>query len=841
MKTPDSGSRRASLAALLAIGSIGAIGAIGGMSHRALGQVDTDCNLDGVNDALQFGPNYAVWAPSTPNDSGLLADPSAWCPSTFDSSDRLIFQHSATVGVGVVDFDSFWGADSVWFYGGNWKLQGDDLHYFDLYGNDNPAEALRIQDSLTWDCKGNIGGPAFIGRSGIPGALSVVGGSFYCYFDVNIGTEAISTATISGGSMSGQVIRVGAIDSSTSTSGALSVLAGGVVTTFDRMDVADLLLVNGLVNGTVRGVALTPQGGAVLTGTGEVKRIETNLMRVVPALGLGGDGKFDANLRVNGAFLMNDPDSGQAGMLEIRPTAGAGGPLIVPSVNASIAELGGVLRVVFDAGVPTEVDDAPIVTASQSLTGSFSCVQPVGLPSNRTVRISKSVDGSEVQMSVVASTPPPAVGIGQPVSLQRVATDGRTADLDGDGDMDVFVALEQDASGMSAVRLLKTEASGQSVAGTITFPGMAQMVTPFKFVGDALPSLAVTLGDADAIALLRNLGDWTFSVTTVPLLAGDNPSGIASGAFVEAATGLQSELAVGCPGSARVYILGAGTQGAYTVIRTFEGLGGDIVRTAVVDGTGKQDLVVTDRLSSKVRAVSNLSNPQQQPTVQSIALPSPPAALFIADFGESTLSRSSAIVALEGSDPIPDDGDPLMNIAIFRPGVNGLRAPALLSAGSDARSVTAGDVDGDGLMDLGVVAAYGGVEEVRFLMNTSDADDPSGPLVFTEGQAMTGVTRPRSVWMADLFNKGIAQVVTLSAGNPQGSSLGPVWEQGVGSAGGGGGSCTAGDVDCDGDVDGGDLAALLGSWGSCSGCAADFDSNGSVDGGDLATVLGNWG
>ncbi len=803
-------------------------------------QVDTDCNLDGVNDALQFGPNYAVWSPTTPSDSGQLEDVSAWCPTAFDSVDRLVFQHAATAGVGVVDFGSFWGADSVWCYGGNWKLQAPSSVYFDLYGNSNPAEALRIIDSLTWNCRGNIGGPAFIGRSGAPGSLQLVGGSFYCYFDVNIGTEADSTVVISGGTMSGQVIRIGAPDSSDSTRGEMSVLAGGILTPFDRVDLADSMLVNGLVTGTVRGVALTPQGGASLTGSGEVKRLETNLMRVTPTLGLGADGKLDSTLTINGALVMTDAATGQAGTLEIRAYTGADSTTQVPNIEALSATLGGLLRVVFDPGVSHVVSDAPIVTAAQSITGSFSCVQPVGLPSDRTIRLSPSVDGADILMSVINTSPPPAVGIGQPVSLQRVATDGRAADLDGDGDMDVFVTLEQDASGLSGVRLLKTDPSGQSVAGTVSFPGQARMVTPFTFAGDSLPSLAVTLGDADAVALLRNLGGWSFTVTMVSLLEGDNPSGIDSGAFIQAASGLQTELAVGCPGSARVYILGAGTQGAYTVLRTLEGLGGDIVRTAALDGMGKQDLVVTDRLGNKVRAVSDLGNLQQGPTVQSLALPSAPVGLSIANFGESATPRSSAVVALEGSDPNPDDGDALLNIAIYRPGVAAFRAPALLAAGSDARSVAAGDVDGDGLIDLAVAATFGGVEQVRFLMNSSNRDDPAGPLVFTEGDAMTGITRPRSVWMADVFGDGTFEVVSLSAGNPQGSSLGPVWEEGLGSAGGGGG-CVDGDVDCDGDVDGGDLAALLGSWGACSGCDADFDSNGFVDGGDLATVLGNWG
>ncbi|MSR41042.1 MAG: hypothetical protein EXS10_03975 [Phycisphaerales bacterium] len=52
-------------------------------------------------------------------------------------------------------------------------------------------------------------------------------------------------------------------------------------------------------------------------------------------------------------------------------------------------------------------------------------------------------------------------------------------------------------------------------------------------------------------------------------------------------------------------------------------------------------------------------------------------------------------------------------------------------------------------------------------------------------------------------------------------------------------SCPA-DIDGDGVVGGGDLAYVLGSWGTIGGIA-DIDHNGVVGGGDLAYVLGSWG
>jgi hypothetical protein len=49
------------------------------------------------------------------------------------------------------------------------------------------------------------------------------------------------------------------------------------------------------------------------------------------------------------------------------------------------------------------------------------------------------------------------------------------------------------------------------------------------------------------------------------------------------------------------------------------------------------------------------------------------------------------------------------------------------------------------------------------------------------------------------------------------------------------------DLNGDGQVDGADLAIMLGAWGPCVDCNADLDLSGMVDGADLAVLLGAWG
>lgn len=54
--------------------------------------------------------------------------------------------------------------------------------------------------------------------------------------------------------------------------------------------------------------------------------------------------------------------------------------------------------------------------------------------------------------------------------------------------------------------------------------------------------------------------------------------------------------------------------------------------------------------------------------------------------------------------------------------------------------------------------------------------------------------------------------------------------------------CACGaDLDGNGAIDAGDLAAILAAWGPCLRCSADLDLSGAVDAADLATVLAAWG
>ena len=54
-----------------------------------------------------------------------------------------------------------------------------------------------------------------------------------------------------------------------------------------------------------------------------------------------------------------------------------------------------------------------------------------------------------------------------------------------------------------------------------------------------------------------------------------------------------------------------------------------------------------------------------------------------------------------------------------------------------------------------------------------------------------------------------------------------------------GAGCAAADLNCDGAVNGADLGALLGQWGTAG--SADLNRDGTVNGFDLGLLLGAWG
>lgn len=192
--------------------------------------------------------------------------------------------------------------------------------------------------------------------------------------------------------------------------------------------------------------------------------------------------------------------------------------------------------------------------------------------------------------------------------------------------------------------------------------------------------------------------------------------------------------------------------------------------------------------------------------------------------------------------------------------------------------IKVGDLTGDGKPDIVTAQGESGAFQNRIYINTGPADtiapniklveqvpsNGNGPFV-VRTEVFDGITSDRGY-----DDKGVFLVYTVNGGKPQtvpmawsGNSLwrGVIPPQGAcktvvyfvrafdasnnvanspAKSFVTGGSCgIPGDLDGDGDVDGGDLATLLNSWGQ--GGPADLNGDGTVDAADMAILLNNFG
>lgn len=143
------------------------------------------------------------------------------------------------------------------------------------------------------------------------------------------------------------------------------------------------------------------------------------------------------------------------------------------------------------------------------------------------------------------------------------------------------------------------------------------------------------------------------------------------------------------------------------------------------------------------------------------------------------------------------------------------------SVGLRPSAIAAGDVDGDG--DLDLVTANILSDTLSLLLNTGNGS-------FATAVTLPAGDAPGSTVMGDVDGNGSTDIV---AANIFGGTV-AVLRNDCGIV------CPA-DIDGSGSVGIEDILSVLASWGSCSGCDADLDGNGQIDLSDLLQVLAAWG
>lgn len=365
-----------------------------------------------------------------------------------------------------------------------------------------------------------------------------------------------------------------------------------------------------------------------------------------------------------------------------------------------------------------------------------------------------------------------------------------SGDLDGDGLNDVIAANSVSNGGLV---VFKSTGSGLIPWPGPAFPSMSSpdaVATAF-LNGDNIADLVVAcMGDSTVRVLLSGGGGFTQQTIGVPLASvpcSVDPTDIDGDGDIDFAVALAASSKVqvflnngnGTFASSPAIDLAVGTKPIQVIARD--------VDQVVPSGYSAPlpDLITVDKIGGTVSVLINQTgqsgggpgSPVQ--FANAVSLPvglDPRSAVFLDDDEDGDLDMVVAVTDGGGQTARKVRNDLANQQASFNAGGS-------VPASEGARLLLDGDLDHDGLPDLLVITADGGIASDSFTIPASARVSPNAILVI-------------------------------------------------------------GDLNGDGSVGGADLAIMLGGWGLCQNCVnciGDLDGNCTVDAADLAVLLGNWG
>jgi len=384
-------------------------------------------------------------------------------------------------------------------------------------------------------------------------------------------------------------------------------------------------------------------------------------------------------------------------------------------------------------------------------------------------------------------------------------------DLNNDGNDDLVVAnLLADAS----VYLGNGDGTFTAQPDALSGPGTAAAISDLD--GDGNADLAVTNGDTDDVSVLLGNGDGTFQDrdlyevranprdvavadldgdTIVDLVTASNGSGISMG------------------GAGLSVLLGNG-DGSFGTRQVFPaGIASRDVALADLDGDGELDAAVANVGNPPVgiNATMTVHIGNGDGTFQTRVIYTPgdsPQGVVIADLDGDT--SPDVVVANGGAFPEPGD------LSVFINNGDGTLMPEYrVGAGDNPRKLSAGDLNGDALIDLAVANTTSG--DVTVLLGNGDGSFGS-PLSLSVGDG------PQHAVLGDLNNDAMPDIATPNAGTDDASVI--LNESPV---------CAA-DFNADGVASFPDIGLFLGAF-AASDPAADLTGDGSVSFPDVGAFL----
>jgi hypothetical protein len=364
--------------------------------------------------------------------------------------------------------------------------------------------------------------------------------------------------------------------------------------------------------------------------------------------------------------------------------------------------------------------------------------------------------------------------------------------------------------------------------------------------GAGVLDLAVVNQGSDTIQVLHNDGSGNFvSAGTISTGAGSQPSGIDAVPIFAEDPSLAGVLdfAVALKGSSGIgvfYNPGTGLPYPFPIFTLPGGLFPTGVRGVDIDNNRFFDLVASNSGDATVSVFMRQPFDPKSGQIPgfddglSLGVGEDPIGITVGDLDGDGLSDLTTVNGLSNS----------VSVVLNRTAESGAAfAPAVtVPTGGAPASIVLGDFDRD--------TAPGEPEDLDIALTARATTDPNAPrvikvirndrangvLVLAPDADITVDGAPRIVLSEELDEAPGVDLLALNLAGSQAFAGGGLAKAEVLSTRG----CVSGDIDCNGVVDGADLAALLSAWGQPGG-PADLNGDGTVDGQDLATLLGSWG
>ena len=348
------------------------------------------------------------------------------------------------------------------------------------------------------------------------------------------------------------------------------------------------------------------------------------------------------------------------------------------------------------------------------------------------------------------------------------------ADVNGDGKPDLIVVDNARGIGSGNVSvLLNTTAPGATVPSFATGQTFAtgngpNWVTAADLNGDGLPDLIVANYSDNTVSVLLNT---TAPGATTPSFA--NQQTFATGSFPFSVTaadvngdGLPDLIVANQEGGVSVLLnttAPGATTPSFATQQTFAaGANPSSVAVADVNGDGLPDLIVTNENGKTVSVLLNTTPPGA--TTLSFATQQ--------TFATGNIPFSATAVDVNG-DGLPDlivanEGDATVSVLLntTAPGatVPSFAPQQTFATGSNPESIAAADVNGDGLPDL--IVANLGSSTVSVLLNTTA---PGAAVPSFATQRTFAANSPFSVTAADINGDGMPDLIVANAGQAAGT------------------------------------------------------------------------